>query len=185
MKKMKLKNLLKNNLCVLLIAVLVFSLCSCGGNMTDESAKAELERLLPVSYELNEIFWGKGLPTKLSESSYAMQPVTDDCGYKSVDDIIKKAKTVFSEEYVEEIVSAILTDGDDTNARYADIDGVLKADLRYPQFDVKGNIVISTAKIKKQNSRMMIVTAEYEDGGSTELTLIMQDGKWYLDSPTY
>jgi hypothetical protein len=153
--------------------------------MTDESAKAELERLLPVSYELNEIFWGKGLPTEKTSSSDAMQPVTADCGYKSVDDIIQKAKTVFSEEYVEEIVSGVLTDSDYTNARYADINGVLKADLRYPQFDVKGNIVISTAKIKKQNGRMMIISAEYEDGGSTELTLIMQDGKWYLDSPSY
>lgn len=153
--------------------------------MTDEQVQKELERLLPVSYELNEIFWGKGLPTKTTESSAAMQPVTDDCGYKSVDDIVDKAKTVFSEEYVAGIVSAVLTDSDDTDARYSDINGILKMDKTYPSFDVKGNIVVSTAKIKKQNSRMVIVSAEYEDGGQTEITLILQDGKWYLDSPTY
>lgn len=182
---MRQKKPLKNKLFILLIAVLLFTLCSCGGKMTDETAKAELERLLPISYELNDIFWGKGLPTKETSSSDSMQPVTDDCGYRSVDDIIEKAKTVFSEEYVEEIVSGVLTDSDYTNARYSDINGVLKADTKYPQFDVKGNIVISTAKIKKQNNRMMIISADYEDGGSTELTLIMQDGKWYLDSPSY
>lgn len=176
---------LKNKILLLLCFVLTFTLCSCGGDMTDELVRNELERLLPVSYELNEIFWGKGLPTKDIDSSDIMLPVEESCGYGSTEDILKKAETVFSKEYVKEIKDAVFTDGDDTDARYADVNGVLKADITNKGFNVKGNIVISTAKIKKQNRSMVIVSADYEDGGSTEITLIKQDGKWYLDSPTY
>ena len=153
--------------------------------MTEETVKAELERLLPVSYEMNEIFWGKGLPTKEIDSTDRMLPVTDDCGYKSVDDIIKKAETVYSKEYMEVIKSAVFTDSDDTDPRYVDINGVLKADTSIKGFNVKGNIVIDSIKIKKQNKGMVIVTADYQDGGTTEITLTLQDGKWYLDSPSY
>ena len=176
---------LKNNIVILGLVALVFILCSCSGNMTDESVKNELNRLLPISYELNEIFWGKGLPTKEIDSTDRMLPVTDDCGYKSVDDIIKKAETVFAKEYLEEIKSGVFTDTDDTDPRYTDINGVLKVDTSVKGFNVKGNIILDSAKIKKQNKGMVIVTADYEDGGSTEITLIMQDGQWYLNSPTY
>lgn len=153
--------------------------------MTDETVKAELERLLPLSYELNEIFWGKGLPTQDIDSSDRMLPVTSDCGYSSTEQILEKAAEVFSKEYLEEIKSAVFTDSDDTDPRYVDINGVLKADTSVKGFNVKGNIVIESAKIKKQNRGMVVISAEYEDGGSTEITLILQDGKWYLNSPTY
>ena len=153
--------------------------------MTDEQAKAELERLLPLSYELNEIFWGKGLPTQQLDSSDRMLPVTADCGFSSTEEILKKAAEVFSEEYLEQIKSAVFTDSDDTDPRYVDINGVLKADTANKGFNIKGNIDIESAKIKKQNKAMVIVSAEYEDGGTTELTLVLQDGKWYLNSPTY
>ena len=46
-------------------------------------------------------------------------------------------------------------------------------------------MVIETAKIKKQNRGMVVIKAEYEDGGKTEITLVLQDGVWYLNSPSY
>ena len=153
--------------------------------MTDESARAELERLLPLSYELNEIFWGEGLPIMDIESSNRYLPVKDDCGYKSTEEILDKAEQVFSESYLSEIKDAIFTDSDDIDPRYLDIDGVLKADKNNKGFNIQGNIVLDTVKIKKQNSALVVVSAEYADGDTTEITLILQDGKWYLDSPTY
>lgn len=176
---------LKNNILLIICVVTALLLCSCGGSMTDESVKAELERLLPLSYEMNEIFWGKGLPYEDNGSNAKMKPVTEDCGYTSTEDILSKAAEIFSEGYMKDIKEAVFTDGDDTDARYVDINGVLKIDTSKKGFDIKGNIDVSTAKIKKQNSGMVIVTAEYEDGGQTELTLVLQDGQWYLDSPTY
>ena len=183
--KKKQVNRLKNNIILLLIATLLVTLCSCKGNMTEQTVKAELERLLPLSYELNEIFWGEGLPLQKIDSTDRFLPVENNCGYSSTEDIIKKAEEIFSEEYLEIIKDAIFTDSDDTDPRYADINGILKADSMNKGFDVKGNIVVDSVKIMKQNKGMVIFSADYEDGGQTEITLINQNGKWYLNSPTY
>ena len=181
MKALKLKSKILLVLCLILTTVL----CSCGGNMTDESVKAELERLLPLSYEMNDIFWGKGLPYDEPITKVRYVPVKSECGFKSTDEILAKAAEIYSAEYVEDIKSAVFTDTDDIDPRYMDVDGVLKTDVSNKGFDIKGNIDISTAKIKKQNRNTVIVSAKYEDGGDIEIALVLQDGKWYLDSATY
>ena len=170
-------------LCTCLLVTLLF--CSCGGNMTDESVRLELERLLPLSYELNDIFWGKGLPAEVSPSSNRYLPVANDCPYQDIDSILAKTTEVFSKEYVEIVKDAVFTDSDDIDPRYIMVDGKLLVDKKNEGFNIVGNIVISSAVIKKQNRGMVVVSASYEDGGKTELTLVLQDGKWYLNSSTY
>ncbi len=182
---MKLRNLTsKTLLCLCLVLSLVMCSCS-GGNMTDESVRAELERLLPLSYEMNEIFWGKGLAFNDDGSNNRFMTVTEDCEYKTIEEIITKASEVFSEEYIAIIRDAIFTNSDDIDPRYIDVDGKLMADKNNKGFNIKGNIKIDSAVIKKQNRGMVLISAEYEDGGKTELTLVLQDGKWFLNSPTY
>ena len=83
MKKMHLKNKL---IAALLLLVLCISLSSCSGNMTDESARAELERLLPTSYEMNEIFWGKGLAYTEDGTNNRYMAVNEDCEYKNIEE---------------------------------------------------------------------------------------------------
>ncbi len=169
----------------ILFLTFLFMLTSCGGNMTDELARQELERLLPVSYEMNEIFWGEGLPTVENSSTDRYKTVKSESGYESIDQILEKASEVFSADYIESIKDAIFTGNEEVYPRYKEISGALKTDTQNKGFDIKGNIVIESAKIKKQNRAMMIVTAEYEDGGNIEISLILQNGKWYLNSPTY
>lgn len=186
MKKLpKPKNKLILTFLTLLCLALCLCLCSCGGSMTDETVRAELERLLPLSYELNDIFWGEGLPVTDTETVNRYVPVDESCGYKTTEEILNKAAEVFSKSYLAEIKDAIFTDSDDIDPRYMDINGILKADKTNKGFNIQGNVDISTARIKKQNAAMVVVTASYEDGDTTEITLIMQEGKWYLDSPTY
>ncbi len=181
-KKMHLKNKI---ISLVLLLVLCLSLSSCGGNMTDELARAELERLLPTSYEMNEIFWGKGLPTVENSSTDRYKTVKDESGYENVDEILRKASTVFSEDYLKSIEEAVFVGNEESFPRYKEINGILKADTQNKGFDIKGNIVIESARIKKQNRAMMIIEADYADGGKAELSLILQNGKWYLNSPTY
>ncbi len=176
---------MKKILFLLVCIIATVSLVSCSGNMTEDSVKAELERLLPLSYEMNEIFWGKGLPVQDIDTKDRMVPVTADCGYASTEEILAKAAEVFSSDYLEEIKDAVFTDSDDITPRYADIGGVLKRDISFVAFNVTGDIVIDSAEILKQNKGMVIVSADYADGGTTEITLVLQDGKWYLNSPTY
>ena len=52
-------------------------------------------------------------------------------------------------------------------------------------FGVKGNVLVETATIKKQNRAMCIVNAEYADGGKNEISLVLIDDVWYLNSPSY
>ncbi|MBR5322908.1 MAG: hypothetical protein IKU48_05130 [Clostridia bacterium] len=153
--------------------------------MTDEAARAELERLLPVSYEMNEIFWGKGLAYTEDGSNNRYMAVNEDCGYKTIDEIITKASEVFSEEYIAIIKDAIFTDSDDIDPRYIEVEGKLLADKKNEGFNIQGNIKIDSVVIKRQNKGMVLISAEYEDGGKTELTLVLQDGRWFLNSSTY
>ncbi len=181
---MKLRNLTsKILLCLCLVSALF--LCSCGGGMTEEAVKTELERLLPLSYEMNEIFWGNGLAYVDDGSNNRYMAVTDDCKYRSVDEIITKASEIFSEEYIDIIKDAIFTDSDDIDPRYIEVNGAIRADKYNKGFNVQGNIKIDSAVIKRQNKGMVLISAEYEDGGKTEITLVLQDGKWFLNSPTY
>ncbi len=181
---MKLRKL-KNKILFILCLVMTVILCSCGGSMTDETVRAELERLLPLSYEMNEIFWGEGLPFTDDGTNNRYMTVTEESKYQTIDEILNKASEVFSDGYLEEIKDAIFTDSDDIDPRYLEINGVLKVDKLNKGFNVQGNIKIDSAVIKKQNRGMVVVTAEYEDGGETEITLILDEGKWYLNSPTY
>ncbi|MBE6671277.1 MAG: hypothetical protein E7593_03645 [Ruminococcaceae bacterium] len=179
------KRRIMNKIILLICLCLTLTLCSCGGNMTDESVRQELERLLPLSYEMNEIFWGEGLPLKESTSGLKYVPVADDCQFSSTEEILQKASEVFSKDYLENIKEALFTDTDDIDPRYIDTDGLLKGDKTNKGFDIQSNVVIESAVIKKQNRGTVIVTVEHEDGGKNEITLVLQDGKWYIDSPTY
>ena len=171
---------------LLCLMAAVFVLCSCNrGGMTDEQAKLELERLLPLSYEMNEIFWGKGLDYTDDGSNNRYMAVKSDCGYNSTEEILKKASEIFSEEYLAIIKDAIFTDSDDIDPRYIDVGGTLRADKYNEGFNIQGNIKLDSVKVKRAYSDTVIIKAEYADGGTTELTIVLQDGAWYLNGPTY
>lgn len=153
--------------------------------MTDETAAKELEGLLPTADEIMDICWGKGLETVDSGTNDRYKAVKNDCGYKNTGEILTKASEVFCSEYVDYIKNSVFTDGEDTDPRYMIIDGVLKADTQYKAFEFKGKIKPESAKILKQSSSMMLVEVEYTDGDKNELTLVLENGKWLLNSPTY
>lgn len=178
-------------LALIFAAVMLCSaLFSCGGNMTEESAKEILEELLPKSYEFNDIFWGKGLDIVANPTSDAYQPVESDA-YKSTKDMLNAASEVFSSEYIESIRSSVFASNEEggIRARYIDVAGVLKKDTTNEGFDnfdsVNGKIDISSVKILKQNRHTALLSLSYTDGGETELTLVLENGKWLLNSPTY
>lgn len=155
--------------------------------MTEDEAKDILSELLPLSYEFNEIFWGKGLDTLSAENNEIYAKVDEKYGYTSADDILTAASEVFSSEYLEIIKSAVFDGNEEEgiNPRYMDIGGVLKADTSNKGFDIKGNIETDSVKIKRQNSKVVTLTADYADGGSTVIQLVNENGVWKLNSATY
>ena len=145
---------------LILLAALLAVLTSCGG--TDEAEiEAALEALIPASYELNEIYFGEGLPISNdreaaqafydsmgagSEISLNYHPVDPECGYVSVEEIKAATLAVFSESYSDylftmafEGLSSVFDEGTEMQvtktvsyARYLDDTGMLTVRMDIP-----------------------------------------------------
>lgn len=105
----------KNLILPILILSCMICIPSCGNTVHYDSAelKTALDELLPLSYELNEIYFGEGLPQtddrtlvdKLygafaaNVKSLNYHPVAEDCGYSSIADIKEATEAVFTDEY--------------------------------------------------------------------------------------
>lgn len=127
--------------CAAMAAVLLLSVC--GGCSAKPKHSAEemreiLSTLLPKSAELNEIYFGEGLPTNRDEdtvrafyesfdtdiAALSYEPVDPECGYETVDDIKAATLEVFTEEYASFLfdraftgISALFDEGTDTEHR--------------------------------------------------------------------
>lgn len=145
---------------LILLAALLAVLTSCGG--TDEAEiEAALETLIPASYELNEIYFGEGLPISNdretaqafydsmgagSEISLNYHPVDPECGYTSIDGIKTATLAVFSDAYSDylftmafEGLSSVFDEGTEMQvtktvsyARYLDDSGMLTVRMDIP-----------------------------------------------------
>ncbi len=104
----------KQILSALLMSALLLTQTSCGGAKHDPAeVKAALDTLLPPSFELNEIYFGEGLPATDDQAlidrlygtfaanvkSLNYHPVDADCGYASIEDIMTATEAVFTPEY--------------------------------------------------------------------------------------
>jgi hypothetical protein len=89
-------------------------LVSCGGAKHDPAeVKSALDTLLPPSFELNEIYFGEGLPATEDQAlidklygafaanvkSLKYRPVAEDCGYASIAEIKTATEEVFTQDY--------------------------------------------------------------------------------------
>ena len=134
-------NKLLCGICVCLAAVLATgaALVSCSKpKHSAEQMRTVLGELLPKSAELNEIYFGKGLPTTRDEdavrafyetfdtdiAAISYEPVDPSCGYETVDDIKAATLEVFTEEYASFLfdraftgISAVFDEGTETEHR--------------------------------------------------------------------
>ncbi len=126
-------------ICLAVVLALGAALVSCSKpKHTAEEMRAVLGELLPKSAELNEIYFGDGLPTNRDENAVrafyesfdtdiaaiSYEPVDPACGYETVDDIKAATLEVFTEEYAEFLfdraftgISALFDEGTDTEHR--------------------------------------------------------------------
>ena len=197
---------MKRILLLLLSVMLLIALTACGEKdleITVEDATAVLKDLVPRSYELNVIFFGEGLPVEnppeTKPTSVTYQPVTADCGYTSISQIMKKAEQVYSTRYLDGVyvaafigVSAESDDGmvDTTvSPRYQEIGGKLQADIAAPVKNIRGKLEVVSATVEGATPTYVTtkVTCLDEDGNTVVLTVLLtlENGVWLLDSPTY
>ena len=207
-----------NKLCKIIAIVsacliMMSALVSCGVDYTDEEIIKEAKALIDASYEINEIYFGKGLPISAEDSEEAKNfaaenglelenvqylPVDAESEYKSIDDIKEKTAKVYSDSYCEYLYSMAFegySTDDGTAAVYAkymeDESGILTAriDLAENPLPERTYDYESMVVTEKKEDRASIKMDSYLDGEkedkSVTFTFVKEDGVWKLDTPTY
>ncbi len=191
----------------------VSMLASCGAEYTDEEVKKAAEKLIEASFEINDIYFGAGLPISSEDSEEAKKfaedngvdlqniqflPVTAESPYQSIDDIKEATAKVYSENYSTYLYSMAFEGYSADNgesavyAKYIEDDkGVLTARIDLADHPLPERTYdYSTMKVKSRKSDSVMVEMEsYLDGKKEEktvtFTLVKIGDEWRLDTPTY
>lgn len=190
---------------VLSLALFLGMLSGCGENklkITDEEALEVLSDLVPRSYEINEMFFGQGLPredeTVYEKTKYVPVDIAKS-PYLTVAAMKNAAEEVYSGNYLDSIYVIMFigtesseSDGlldNDTSPRYKEISGELCIDAAYKPHDILGRLTVQSVKVAKRTADYVAVDAVCvdEDGNELDKTfyLTVENGVWLLDGPTY
>ena len=194
-------------------AVLVFLLASCGSGMNKGELAEEYRALVEASYEINEIYYGSGLPFRQNESVMAQlagvaegtqgfrvsyMPVDESARYQTEEEIRTAAAAVYSPSMCEHLnklgFEGIRDESTDTLvsfARFIEQDGVLTVRIDLAEeslpmgrtYDFDSMIVIADEK-----NRVRAEFQSYMDGKPSDkvkITIVRTADGWRLDSPTY
>ncbi len=186
---------------ILLSAVLLASCDPGRGRLPDDEALARINELLPLSNEVNDILFGKGLPAV--DEAYAEEhtgtayfPVKDGTGYGTVADIKRAAENVYSLSYMTSVYKSAfegIDGGDSTigsvSPRYTEIAGVLKVNVAFKGFDIRTLERVEECRFDSAGDGYFIYAcrAVTDDGKrlDVKIYLMNQNGVWLFDSPTY
>lgn len=138
---------MKKIICLILVTAALIAVSACGINRIElDDVKEEFITLVEASYEINEMFFGEGLPTYERGGEYDRQNqlysenntefdyyeyVMPDSGYYFTDQIKWKAEKVYTEDYLNDIYTMAFdgyadeNTGTVTTARYLDANGLL------------------------------------------------------------
>ena len=199
---------MKRILSFFLMAVLLFSLSSCGGSgMSEDRIRDIYADLIEQSHILNDVYYGDGLPfvndpetmTTLAGTSsrFSYMPVSKDAVFQSESQIREATLAVFTQDMCEHLFvlafEGMSTEVDETvvYARYIEMSGILtvRIDLSDEALPLGRVYDLSSMDILNQNgSRIVASFATSVDGKpsvNVKLTLVNTPEGWRLDSPTY
>lgn len=128
--------------------------------------------------------------------------VIDTEEYLVTDDIKRKAETVYGKEYLSKIYESLFTgavteSGEVQTGRYMDYtdrdgDGHLMKSNKHAGYDVARVYLYDTMRmVKKSNAEFVTIEIDSykpgreDDVQTVRLTLVLQNGNWFLNSPTY
>ena len=196
----------KKIILLILALIITVSLFSCQtGGPDDEVLLARFSELIPAAAEINDIFFGEGLPV-YSREDYpeAYQLTTDadpdydfvtlDAKYQSVEEIKAAAEAVYTSDYLASIYGLIFDGFYDESighiaARYTDDgNGFAKHNNTEPQISEARTYDLESAKVLMKNGSYATIEVDTTYAGESESVRIRmknQDGVWLLDDPTY
>lgn len=197
-------------LTTIIFIFIVLSLTSCGKPPEAAEIRPVAEALIEASYEINDIFFGEGLPAIERDSEFAIENhvyymdeegnydyITEDCLYQTTDQIKAAAEQVYSADYLTSIYETMFVGVADEHAgmlyaRYLDTDeGLKKSNIHESMIEAKRIYDYDTMTIvEPSNDRFVNVEFDTHLEGESEitrvrLTLVKEENGWRLDSPTY
>ncbi|MBR6808046.1 MAG: hypothetical protein IKM46_06685 [Clostridia bacterium] len=186
--------------------VLLLSFTSCGKTYSEEEIKTAAAELIEESYEINEIFFGEGLPGVEPEGEDIMQylKIAEDSPYHTEEELKAAALKVYSEGYCallfERAFSGFSLDENGEDG----IDTTKLVDARFVTYndelvilpltdedimELERTYDVESIKVVKQKSGTVIISVQSfvdgENAGEVTLNMIMTENGWRLDSPTY
>ena len=189
---------MKRFLILVLAVITVLTVASCS-KPSDSEVIAEYKALYEKAQTVNGIVYGDGLPnvyegdvSELTSPHYVA--VSEDCPYKSLDDIKAAVLDVYTEDYYNDVLKAVLFDGiEDKHAtvhpRYKEQDGVLMTDVTYDAFEsITGarNDLDAAYVIRSSSGTVEIGAPRYLNGvkqaSDKKTTMIMTENGWRFDN---
>ena len=197
---------MKKIIAALLSALLLVGMLSgCGEEklkITEEEAFEVLSDLVPKSYEINEMFFGKGLPhddETVSDKTKYVPVDASKSAHLSIRTMKIAAEQVYSRNYLDSIyvimfVGTESTESDglldnDTSPRYKEISDELCIDVSFKPYNILGKLTVVSVSVKKCALDYVEIDAICKDEGGAEINKTfyhtVENGIWLLDGPTY
>lgn len=198
---------------LLLTALLTMSAVSCAGRAPEISdVRDRFVELIEASNEINNIFFGDGLPVYkrgdelaerlgiyYSDTNTSYNIVAEEARFVTEDAIKYAAEKVYSEEYLsalyetafDGVISAGQTklrfydDGSSLRQNVGVTDGSDVVRINERIYDYSTMEIISPSDSEYVNVRIESYTPSSDAPQTVYLSFVYQNGDWYLDSPTY
>lgn len=191
---------------IFLSIIFVLSLAACAGKGPENEVLLERFReLVTASAEINDVFFGKGLPTYSREEyaeAYEMTEgadpdydfVTAEAKYQSIAEIKAAAEAVYTLDYLSSIYTLAFEGFYDRDighipALYTeDSTGFAKHNATEPKITETRAFDFASAKVLMKNDKYATVEVDTTCAGRAQRLRIRmknQDGTWLLDDPTY
>lgn len=199
------------SLAVLMLLVLQL-LPSCGNTVDEAEIKEAAAALIEASYEINEIYFGDGLPYREEEVKYAEEQLGDendvenavylnvkeDCGFKSVSEIKAATSAVYSKTYCEQLFKVGFEGLQDSEgqlyryARYVEneyFDLTVRYGLEKESRTQGRTYDIDSISVETVGRNFAILRVDSLIGSSPSaavtLKIVKEENGWRLDTPTY
>ena len=205
---------MKKAISLVLIFVILLSVTSCGDREYDENTVlAEAKRLIPLTAELNEIFWGKGIEYIKDESTasgyyYMADPsYLTIAGFETIEELKDMTRAAFSSSYCESIFYAVFSSNTDTEG----VQNLIRYYQKYSDLQMKEPecimvyskaIVLLTDEVEYLYDTMKVVGSKKEKVFVTLSVKVTRGDKsqireikvglieeknigWRIDTPTY
>ena len=198
---------MKKLISLILCAVILFSLISCGEKSIrydEDEVLLAAESLIVKSGELNTLFWGEGIEyieDDLYSNGYyyPANPLSlNKYGVRTVEDMRNMAREVFSFQYCESIFSSVLTpsgadgiisgysryyQGSYTVMVYSLADVLLTDEVEYHLDTLK--VVGSDEKTVYVTLKATVTRGELSQTRERKIGLVYENDTWKINTPTY